>query len=161
MPYLRKEMERQGKSYIYVASYSSEMLKQLPQEYDCLVICGAQGEYDIQGPTVALMRASKEWRIKGIDDPDIRDLHCNPALKAYPKSGTDWFYKFAFDRESNIGELEAVRNVNKRAKHAEFDDRAKARQERHALKAEKELRQQKRALRRERREGVTEPDKAG
>ena len=161
VPYLRKEMERQGKSYIYVASYSSEMLKQLPQEYDCLVICGAQGEYDIQGPTVALMRASKEWRIKGIDDPDIRDLHCNPALKAYPKSGTDWFYKFAFDRESNIGELEAVRNVNKRAKHAEFDDRAKARQERHALKAEKELRQQKRALRRERREGVTEPDKAG
>ncbi len=34
VPYLRKEMERLGKDYIYVTSYSSEMLKQLPQEYD-------------------------------------------------------------------------------------------------------------------------------
>lgn len=159
VPYLRKEMERQGKDYVYVTSYSSEMLKQLPQEYDCLVICGAQGEYKIEGPTVALMRASKKWRVKGIDDPDISRLHFNPALKAYPQSGTDWFYRFAFDRDGNIGELEAARGTNKHAKRAEFGEREQARQERHAHRAEKMLRREKRALRRERRQGAAESDK--
>ncbi len=110
-----QEMERQGKSYIYATSYAPEILKHLPQDYDCLVICGAQGDFAIEGPAVALMRANKISRTNAIDDPALEKTAFKPALHANPASGTDWFYPFDLEQQVNTRQLVSVRAVHKNA----------------------------------------------
>ena len=142
LPFLRKEIERRGKSYMHVASYSEEMLKDLPQAFDCLVICGAQGEYKLEVPTVALMRASKKWRVLNIDDPAFQGLQYSPSLRSYPRTGSDWFYPFPIEREVSLGHFVSVLAANKAGKRAEFAERDRQRQERRAIKAEKQKRRE-------------------
>jgi acyl-CoA synthetase (AMP-forming)/AMP-acid ligase II len=138
VPYLRKELDRLGKPYVYAASYSQEVLANVPQDYDCIVICGPQGEYPLAKPTVALMRASKKWRVTNIDDDEIQDLQLNPRVKDYPATGTDWFYPFPLDRKNNAEHHRAALDINKPAKRAEAAARLKGKEERRARRANKE-----------------------
>jgi acyl-CoA synthetase (AMP-forming)/AMP-acid ligase II len=159
VPFLRAEIERQGKSYIYASSYSREVLDRLPQDYDCLVICGAQGDYDLDKPTVALMRASKAWRIRNIDDPELEDEPFNPQYQNYAASGTDWFHTFPFNREGNVEHLTAAKRAHGPAKRAEIADTARAREERRSRKAERLRRKEERAAdRASRKRGAQDDD---
>jgi len=145
VPYLRKEMERQGKSYIYAASYAPEILGSLPQEYDCVVICGAQGDFAVEGPAVALMRATRIERIMSIDDPALEKMPFNPPFHAYPDSGTDWFYPFDLAREVNSRQLMSVRSLHKNAKREAAGNLAQLKRERRARKTERRRLKEERA----------------
>lgn len=145
VPYLREEIERQGKPYVYASSYSREVLDQLPQDYDCLVICGAQGEYELGKPTVALMRASKEWRIRNIDDPELAGVPFNIPWKRVAPTGTDWFYPFPIDRETNVAHIDNARNAHKPARRAEIANRQRSQEERRSQKAQKARLREERA----------------
>ncbi len=159
VPYLREEMERQGKPYIYASSYSREVLDQLPQDYDCLVICGAQGKYDLDKPTVALMRAIREWRVRNIDDSELEGVPLNIHAGRVAPTGTDWFYPFPIGREANIADLDAARRAHKPARRAEIADRKQAQEERRSKKAERmQLREERAAKRAMRERGKPEED---
>ena len=127
--HLRKEIERQGKRYVYAASYAPEILKNVPEEYDCLVICGPQGAYEIEGPAVALMPITMRWRVKDIDDPKIAHAKYNIAGRELPESGTDWFYPFPLERDANIERFQSGRQRIKEAKRERRRRRAKSRGE--------------------------------
>jgi acyl-CoA synthetase (AMP-forming)/AMP-acid ligase II len=148
IPYLRQEIERQGKPYVYAASYSRETLENLPQDFDCLVICGPQGDYEVYKPTVALMRSSKDWRVTNTDDRELHKMMLNPRPKYFPPTGSDWFYPFPIDRETNYAHHAGMLNAHRPAKKAAVLGKKEKREERLAWRAEKE---KKRALRERRR----------
>jgi hypothetical protein len=130
LPYVRMELERQNKSFVYAASYAPEILKELPEAYDCVVICGPQGKYKIEGPAVALMRAGGNWRTQNIDDPSIARHSFNMAPEGIPESGQDWFYPFSLDRGKDAETLQSVRVVLQSTKEKIKDNRARRVQER-------------------------------
>jgi acyl-CoA synthetase (AMP-forming)/AMP-acid ligase II len=130
VPYLRKELERLGKPYVYTPSYAKELMGKLPQDYDCLVICGAQGEYRLDKPTVALMPAVQEWRVINTGDPELHDMPLSRRSKFHPATGTDWFYPFPIDREANLALHDQVLEANRPTKQAERAKRNGKRQAR-------------------------------
>jgi len=139
VPYLRKELERLGKSYVYVASYSRGTMEKLPQDYECLVICGPQGDYELNKPTVALMRASKKWRVINTDDPELLDMQMNPRPRSYAQTGTDWFYPFPIDRAANVTHHDTALAARS-ARRAQAAGRLERKEMRRAWKAKKEER---------------------
>jgi acyl-CoA synthetase (AMP-forming)/AMP-acid ligase II len=146
LPYVRKELERQGKSYVVSASYSPEMLKSLNGQYDCVMICGAQGNYEVEGPAVALMRSSHAWRTQNTDR-QIARLKFQPTPDSFPESGTDWFYPFGIARQSNAELLNDVRQVHKKIRNEGRAMRDAHRAERKSRKEAKEARALKIAAR--------------
>jgi acyl-CoA synthetase (AMP-forming)/AMP-acid ligase II len=108
LPYFRKALEKRGKTYVTAMSYSPEILGKLPRDYDCVAICGPQGEYKVEGPAVALMRASRNWTFQHVD-PEIEKLRFSTLFAKFPPTGSDWFYPFALDRKANIDALAAAR----------------------------------------------------
>jgi acyl-CoA synthetase (AMP-forming)/AMP-acid ligase II len=138
VPYLRKELERQGKPYVYTSSYSREAMEKLPQDFDCLVICGPQGEYPVHKPAIALMRASKNWRVTNTDDRDLNTMKLNPRPEFHHATGTDWFYPFPIEREGNVAHHGAVLSANRPAKKAAAAAKRQKKEERLGRKAQKE-----------------------
>jgi acyl-CoA synthetase (AMP-forming)/AMP-acid ligase II len=139
LPYVRKELERQGKSYVVSASYSPEMLKALHGQYDCVLICGAQGNYQVEGPAVALMRSSHAWRTQNTDKKVAR-LKFQLPPESFPETGTDWFYPFGIARQANVELLNDVRQVHKKIKNEDRAARDTHRAERSRRKEAKALR---------------------
>jgi acyl-CoA synthetase (AMP-forming)/AMP-acid ligase II len=137
LPYVRRKLEREGKHYVHATSYAPEMLGRIPRDYDCVLICGAQGEFEIAGPAVALMRASPRWQVQNIEDPEIAGLTFQVKNARCPPSRTDWFYPFELDRAANAKPFIQTRRANhevKRANRAERDKKKKAWRKRKARK---------------------------
>jgi acyl-CoA synthetase (AMP-forming)/AMP-acid ligase II len=127
LPYFRKALEKRGKSYVTAMSYSPEILGKLARDYDCVAICGPQGEYEVEGPAVALMRASKNWNFQHVD-AEIEKLRFPTLIAKYPPTGSDWFYSFALDRKANAEALAAARLSS----HAHNEEHRVSREERRA-----------------------------
>jgi acyl-CoA synthetase (AMP-forming)/AMP-acid ligase II len=139
VPYVRKELERQNKSYVYAASYAPEILNKVAEDYDCVVICGPQGEYEIEGPAVALMRASGGWLVQGIDDPDMAQKGLKVPGWKVPESGSDWFYPFALRRGGDQRALADARALRKE-NLANQVERTSYKQERAQKRKQRDLR---------------------
>lgn len=99
-PYIRKELERQGKGYFYLNSYAPEIIGSAPERPDCVLICGAQGEHKLDLPTVAIMKASGAWNTQNIDDPILDATEFVYGKASAPASGYDWYYPFTLDAEN-------------------------------------------------------------
>jgi hypothetical protein len=108
-PYLRREIGRLGKSWVEARSYSPEVLASLKGQFDCLLICGSQGNYPIEVPAVAVMRASGAWLTRHIDNPEPTSASFKLAKGETPQSGRDWYYCHELDRERNARQSHAVR----------------------------------------------------
>jgi acyl-CoA synthetase (AMP-forming)/AMP-acid ligase II len=101
VPYIRSELARLGKSYIQASSYSPAILAQYKGQFDCLLICGSQGNYPIEVPAAAIMRASAAWITRHIEDPDLDVRTFSTAKVEAPPSGHDWYYPYEFDVTRN------------------------------------------------------------
>src|SRR6202035_2978489 len=102
VPYIRRELDRQRKPYYIVQSYAPDVLANLPEPFDCLLICGAMGKFPVSGPAVALMNRGHGWQTQDIDDPEL--ISSQFAGPPYPTSGEDWFYPFQKDRVRSANE---------------------------------------------------------
>lgn len=111
VPYIRKELQRLGKKFVEVRSYAPEILRTLPEKFDCLLICGSQGNFPIEVPAAAIMTAQRKWTTLHIDDPELRDLTFTIEKHKAPRSGTDWFYPFEMNRRRNVAEFQQVRQA--------------------------------------------------
>lgn len=111
VPYIRKELQRLGKKFFEVRSYAPEILKTTPEKFDCLLICGSQGNFPIDVPAAAIMTAQRKWSTLNIDDPELRDLSFTIEKRKAPRSGKDWFYVFDLSRRRNVAEFQQVRRA--------------------------------------------------
>jgi acyl-CoA synthetase (AMP-forming)/AMP-acid ligase II len=110
LPFIEKRLDAMGKRHARAPSYAPDVLAALPQPVDCLLICGAQGKYEITKPAVALMAADpgrQTWNM-----PDQRfdqEVFIRPPRLA-PPSGQDWYHAHPLDR-SDEGDRLAVAGV--------------------------------------------------
>jgi acyl-CoA synthetase (AMP-forming)/AMP-acid ligase II len=161
VPYVRKELERLSKSYVYATSYAPEILSKVTQDYECVIICGPQGEYEIEGPAVALMRASRGWMVQGIDDPDMDYGGFKVPGSKIPESGSDWFYPFTLRRGIDQEALLNARALRKE-NLANQVERTNYKQERAEKRKQRDLkRAQLSSRKRKRAEAVEQDEKDG
>jgi acyl-CoA synthetase (AMP-forming)/AMP-acid ligase II len=148
LPYVRKELDRLGKPYVYSASYSPEMLKPLEGSYDCVVICGPQGNYEVEGPVISFMRASKDWQAQNTTS-ELAALRFASPSSTWPETAADWFYPFAPNRGANQQAVNDIRYSGKAAADTAEEERERRRR-RHQRKKKRRARrlEKKRRLRR-------------
>jgi acyl-CoA synthetase (AMP-forming)/AMP-acid ligase II len=107
LPYLRRELDRQGKSYVHVPSYAKQILSGLDFEYDCLVICGAMGELptEFDKPIIALQHIGLEQRTWNVGEfaGEIA------GLEEHVQSGVDWLHLFELERAKDLEQWRATR----------------------------------------------------
>jgi acyl-CoA synthetase (AMP-forming)/AMP-acid ligase II len=101
VPYIRKELERLGKPFVQTSSYSPAILEQFKGQFDCLLICGSQGNYPIDFPAAGIMRASGSWTTQHIGDPELANKVFSTSKAEAPASGRDWYYPYDFDSTRN------------------------------------------------------------
>jgi hypothetical protein len=97
-PYVRRELARLGKRYVEVPSHGSKILESLPEQYDCLLICGSMGDVVTDMPVVALQHVGGGWRTRGLG---VFADELGP-LEEISESGADWFYAFEFNRGADL-----------------------------------------------------------
>lgn len=98
VPYLVKKLEAAGKSFIRSASYSEAAIGGRLDDFDCVVICGAQGRYVLKKPGVALMAADPPAWTWNIDDDELAKLNPVVPFINAPESGQDWYYAHPMSR---------------------------------------------------------------
>ena len=107
VPYLRRELDRAGKSYVQVPSYAQQILSRLDFDYDCLVICGAMGDLpaELDKPIIALQHIGLDWRTRNLGEfaEEVGEL------EEYVHSGTDWLHLFALERAKDLEQWQATR----------------------------------------------------
>ena len=112
VPYVAKRLSELGKSFTRVPSYAPEMLATVEGQYDCLIICGAQGRYPITAPAVALMTAQAGWTTLHVA-PELANLVFVVPRERGPVSGNDWFYPLKLVRGQNDEEINEVRTMGR------------------------------------------------
>ncbi|BBX47784.1 hypothetical protein GCM10009641_88160 [Mycobacterium cookii] len=107
VPYLRRELDRAGKSYVQVPSYAQQILSRLDFDYDCLVICGAMGEppAELHKPIIALQHIALDWRTRNLGE-FAEEVG---KLQEDVNSGTDWLHLFALERGKDLKQWQATR----------------------------------------------------
>jgi acyl-CoA synthetase (AMP-forming)/AMP-acid ligase II len=93
VPYIRKRLEALGKTYLNIPSYAPEIVK-AAGDIDCILICGAMGDFPIEIPAVALQHVGLPWRTKNLERFGNKMAHLNVhgSMEDAPVSGDDWFY---------------------------------------------------------------------
>ena len=112
LPYLQKQIEKLGKSYVRVTSFAPEAIASVAGSYDCMLICGAWGPFEIDGPAVAFQNVDpKRPRVFNLDWFQARF----PRLTEQPPSGDDWFYPLPMGRRGNRAPQAAPARVGRAA----------------------------------------------
>jgi acyl-CoA synthetase (AMP-forming)/AMP-acid ligase II len=137
IPYIRQKLAAAGKRFVTVPSYAPEILATVPHPYDCLLICGAWGDYRIDGPAAAIMfTANSAARAFNVDDPALKSLIFKRSAAYDPPSATDWFYPGRLHRDWPVDVWSAQRA--EKAKPASQNGRAIREANRHAAKGDPE-----------------------
>jgi acyl-CoA synthetase (AMP-forming)/AMP-acid ligase II len=116
VPYLRAALQRLGKKFVQARSYAPENLRQFEGQFDCLLICGSQGNYRIEVPAAAIMSVGGA-AVRNIEHPALAIKSFTTSKNESPASGTDWYYPHQLDRRRNARQFRAVRiDATKKAK---------------------------------------------
>ncbi len=100
IPYIRDTLTRMGKRFTLVPSYAPEILATVAEPYDCLLICGAWGDYPITTPAGAVMFINYgSASTYNIDDPLLTRLRFKRNARHDPPSATDWFHTGELHRD--------------------------------------------------------------
>jgi hypothetical protein len=126
---------RRGKPFIQVPSYAPEILKGLADPFDCLLICGPQGNYPIDAPAAAVMTSQGKWQTLHMADPELAALTFKTRTGDLPESGRDWFYPFGFDRRRTAQVFGVVRKRSAKANHRLRQEQAERRAARAAARS--------------------------
>lgn len=94
VPYIRKRLAALGKAYVNIPSYAPEVVQAAAEPFDCLLICGAMGNFRIEGPAVALQHVGLPWRVLNLEPFGslFEHLGVHGALEDMPDSGHDWHH---------------------------------------------------------------------
>ena len=94
VPYIRKRLAELGKPYINIPSYAPEIVSAVSEPFDCMLICGAMGDFEIAGPAVALQHVALPWRTRNLEAFGDKFAHLNVhgSIEDMPESGTGWHY---------------------------------------------------------------------
>lgn len=94
LPYIRNRLAEMGKPLTYLPSYAPEIVKAAPNPFDCILICGSMGNFDIELPAVAFQHVGQSWRTKNLEQFGEKFMHLNThgSMEDHPESGRDWFY---------------------------------------------------------------------
>lgn len=91
-PFVEREIARRRKSFQRVGSFAPEALAALPEPYDCVLICGAMGSFQIDGPAFSLMHDGSGTDARGLPDDDpLMALRYAANKVEGAKSRTDWY----------------------------------------------------------------------
>jgi acyl-CoA synthetase (AMP-forming)/AMP-acid ligase II len=94
VPYIRKRLAELGKPLMYIPSYAPEVVAAAGDAFDCILICGAMGQFPIAYPAVALQHVGQSWRTLNLEKFGDKFAHLNVhgSMEAVPGSGEDWFH---------------------------------------------------------------------
>jgi acyl-CoA synthetase (AMP-forming)/AMP-acid ligase II/tetratricopeptide (TPR) repeat protein len=116
IPYIRQALDRAGKPYAMVPSFAPEILATVEQPYECLLICGAWGDYQGETPAAAIMFAAYAGaRTFNIADRRLAALSFKRNASFDPPSATDWFYPGRLHRDWPLEVWSAQRAAAPRA----------------------------------------------
>jgi hypothetical protein len=117
IPYIRQALEQAGKRYVCVPSYAPEILATIEEPYDCLLICGAWGDFPITTPAAAIMFINNGAAgTINITDPRLARLLFKRNAGYDPPSATDWFYPAKLHRNWDISVWAADRAAKAESK---------------------------------------------
>jgi acyl-CoA synthetase (AMP-forming)/AMP-acid ligase II len=93
VPYIRKRLEALGRPYQNLPSYAPEIVNEAG-EIDCILICGAMGNFPINVPAAALQHVGLNWRTQNMErfGNKLAHLNVHGTMEDIPASGDDWFY---------------------------------------------------------------------
>ena len=120
VPYIRKRLEELNKPLIYIPSYAPEIVKQIAQPIDCILICGAMGDFQIEIPAVALQHVGLPWRTRNLEQfkDKFASYNTHGTFEDMPESGSDWFYPGTLMWGRNRNEWTKVRLTSARGEAA-------------------------------------------
>ncbi len=103
IPYIRQALARARKPYVCVPSYAPEILRTVDLAYECLLICGAWGDFPVTTPGGAIMFTGNSAAVTfNMADPALAKLVFKRNSAADPASATDWFYPAKLHRDWDI-----------------------------------------------------------
>lgn len=109
--YIEKVLRQADKSYIRLPSYAPNVVRPHQHEFDCMLVCGPQGRFSIEGPVFSVIPTSNSWTTLNVTDRRYAHLKLwleNPNL---PQSGDDWFYMQQMERLKNSAEFWRARRA--------------------------------------------------
>ena len=109
LPYVAKRIEALGKSYVRALSFAPGALNAMQDDFDCVLMCGAQGHYAVAKPAAALMRSGPGPRTWNLADKQLDGRHFDVPAASAPKSGSDWFAPFEMRRDHDLNLVLAAR----------------------------------------------------
>jgi acyl-CoA synthetase (AMP-forming)/AMP-acid ligase II len=93
IPYIRDVLTRAGKRFSFVPSFAPEILATVEEPFDCLLICGAWGDFEVTTPAAAVMFVAYGGASTfNISDPKLSSLTFKRSAALDPESASDWFY---------------------------------------------------------------------
>jgi acyl-CoA synthetase (AMP-forming)/AMP-acid ligase II len=117
IPYIRQALQAAGKRYVCVPSYAPEILATVEEPYECLLICGAWGDFPITTPAGAIMFINNGAAgTINITDPRLTRLLFKRNAGYDPPSATDWFYPAKLHRGWDISVWAADRAAKAESK---------------------------------------------
>ncbi len=116
IPYIRNALAHAGKPFVHVPSYAPEILQPFAGTYDCLLICGAWGDFEITTPAASIMfNNTHPTGVFNIADPALGKLVFKLNSASDPPSRTDWFYPAKLHRDWDLSVWTNVRERGARA----------------------------------------------
>ena len=92
VPYVRHRLAEIGKSFFIVPSYAPAVIEALKLPFDCLLICGAMGNYPVTGPCVDIMSSGLPGGpVRNAPDGKLNNLQININSNRASRSNNDWF----------------------------------------------------------------------
>ena len=112
VPYIRKRLEELNRPIVYLPSYAPEIVTAAGEKFDCILICGAMGNFQVGGPAVALQHVGQRWRTKNLEPFGEKFAHLNTPgiMEDSPKSGAEWHYDADLVWGRNYDEWRKVRS---------------------------------------------------
>jgi acyl-CoA synthetase (AMP-forming)/AMP-acid ligase II len=115
IPYIRRVLSEAGKPFVCVPSYAPEILATVELDYECLLICGAWGNFPLTKPTGAIMFIAHGGASTfNIADPRLAALKFKRNASFDPPSSTDWYFLGKLHRDWDV-EMWAADRVAKAA----------------------------------------------
>jgi len=130
VPYVAQRLTAMGKSFVRSPSYNEAAIGGIADQYDCVIVCGAQGRYTLDKPGVALMAADPPQDVWNLPPGSpLAELVFVVPMKRAPVSGLDWFYPHPMERGEDDEVFQGLRSGLRKVAEAKRTRVARQRQE--------------------------------
>jgi acyl-CoA synthetase (AMP-forming)/AMP-acid ligase II len=94
VPYIRKRLDAMNKPFVTVPGFAPDVLRAAGESFECLLICGAMGDFAVDIPAVALQHVGPPWAALNLErfGNTFSHLETVGSMIDWPISGEDWHY---------------------------------------------------------------------